>query len=65
FSIGLYTKYLEDKKRFPALYRKVLMATGRTDIKGVAKLAGIDVEKKDFFQESMNFITRMIRSFLR
>lgn len=65
FSIGLYTKYLEDKKRFPALYKKVLMATGRTDIKGVAKLAGIDVEKKDFFQESMNFITRMIRSFLR
>jgi pepF/M3 family oligoendopeptidase len=65
FSIGLYVKYLEDKKRFPALYRKVLMATGRTDIKGVAKLAGIDVEKKDFFQESMDFITRMIRSFLR
>ena len=65
FSIGLYAKYLEDKKRFPALYRKVLMATGRTDIKGVAKLAGIDVEKKDFFQESMGFITRMIRSFLR
>jgi len=65
FSIGLYVKYLEDKKRFPALYRKVLMATGRTDIKGVAKLAGIDVEKNDFFQESMDFITRMIRSFLR
>ena len=65
FSIGLYVKYLEDKKNFPALYRKVLMATGRTDIKGVAKLAGIDVEKKDFFQESMDFITRMIRIFLR
>ncbi|MBR4684050.1 MAG: M3 family oligoendopeptidase [Spirochaetia bacterium] len=65
FSIGLYVKYLEDKKRFPALYKKVLMATGRTDIKGVAKIAGIDVEKKDFFQESMGFITRMIRSFLR
>ena len=65
FSIGLYAKYLEDKKRFPALYKKVLMATGRTDIKGVAKIAGIDVEKKDFFQESMGFITRMIRSFLK
>ena len=65
FSIGLYVKYLEDKKNFPALYKKVLMATGRTDIKGVAKLAGIDVEKKDFFQESMDFITRMIRIFLR
>lgn len=65
FSIGLYAKYLEDKKRFPALYKKVLMATGRTDIKGVAKIAGIDVEKKDFFQESMDFITKMIRSFLR
>ncbi len=65
FSIGLYAKYLEDKKRFPALYKKVLMATGRTDIKGVAKIAGIDVEKKDFFQESMDFITRMIRNFLR
>ena len=65
FSIGLYVKYLEDKKNFPALYRKVLMATGRTDIKGIAKLAGIDVEKKDFFQESMDFITRMIRIFLR
>ena len=65
FSIGLYAKYLEDRKRFPALYKKVLMATGRTDIKGVAKIAGIDVEKKDFFQESMDFITRMIRSFLR
>ena len=65
FSIGLYVKYLEDKKSFPALYKKVLMATGRTDIKGVAKLAGIDVEKKDFFKESMDFITRMIRSFLR
>ena len=65
FSIGLYVKYLEDKKNFPALYKKVLMATGRTDIKGVAKIAGIDVEKKDFFQESMDFITRMIRIFLR
>ncbi|MBR4797549.1 MAG: M3 family oligoendopeptidase, partial [Spirochaetia bacterium] len=65
FSIGLYVKYLEDKKNFPALYKKVLMATGRTDIKGVAKIAGIDVEKKDFFQESMEFITRMIRIFQR
>ena len=65
FSIGLYTRYLEDKKRFPALYKKVLMATGKTDIRGVAKLAGIDIEKKDFFQESMGFITRMIRSFLK
>ena len=65
FSIGLYARYLEDKKHFPALYKKVLMATGRTDIRGVAKLAGIDVEKKDFFQDSMDFITRMIRSFLR
>ena len=65
FSIGLYVKYLEDKKNFPDLYKKVLMTTGRTDIKGVAKIAGIDVEKKDFFQESMDFITRMIRIFLR
>ena len=65
FGIGLYTRYLEDKKRFPALYKKVLMATGRTDIKGVAKLAGIDIEKKEFFQESMDFISKMIHSFIR
>ena len=64
FSIGLYQRYLEDRRNFPELYKKVLMATGRTDIKGVAKIAGIDVENRSFFQESMAFIEKKLKSYL-
>lgn len=63
FSIGLYRKYLEDRKNFPELYRKLLGCTGIMDIKGVAKQACIDVETKEFFRSSMKFITDMIREF--
>lgn len=65
FSIGLYLKYMENKKGFPELYKNILLESGRKDLKGVAETAGFDIENKAFFQKSMKFITDKIKNFCR
>jgi len=64
FAKGLYAKYLEDKDAFVNIYDDLLAATGQNKVEDVAKLAGIDVTKKDFWKSSLELLKKDIELFL-
>jgi pepF/M3 family oligoendopeptidase len=64
FAKGLYAKYLEDKEAFVKIYDDLLAATGKNKVEDVAKLAGIDVTKKDFWKSSLELLKKDIELFL-
>lgn len=64
FAKGLYAKYLEDKEAFVKIYDELLAATGQMSVEDVAKLAGIDVTKKDFWKSSLDLLKADIEKFL-
>jgi len=65
FAKGLYAKYLEDKEGFVKVYDELLAATGKMKVEEVAKLANIDVTKKDFWMSSLELLKRDIDLFLQ
>lgn len=64
FAKGLYAKYLEQKEAFVSLYDKLLEATGKSTVEDAAKLAGIDVTQKAFWEASLSMIEEDIDLFL-
>ncbi len=64
FAKGLYAKYLENKEKFVPMYNKMLQATGKMMVEDAAKLAGIDVTKKEFWVSSLELIKEDIDLFL-
>ncbi|MFP4478971.1 MAG: M3 family oligoendopeptidase [Candidatus Izemoplasmatales bacterium] len=64
FAKGLYAKYLEDKEGFVKVYDELLAATGKMKVEDVAKLANIDVTKKDFWKSSLELLKKDIELFL-
>ena len=64
FAKGLYAKYLEDKEEFVKMYNKLLAATGKMMVEDAAKIAGIDVTKKDFWISSLELLKKDIDLFL-
>jgi pepF/M3 family oligoendopeptidase len=64
FAKGLYAKYLEDKAGFVKLYDNLLENTGKMMVEDAAKLAGIDVTKKEFWVSSLELIKEDIEMFL-
>ncbi len=64
FAKGLYAKYLEDKEGFKGVYNKLLRATGKMKVEDVAKLAGIDVTHKAFWESSLELLKKDIELFL-
>lgn len=64
FAKGLYAKYLEDKEAFVKIYDDLLAATGQNNVEDVAKLAGIDVTKKAFWESSLELLKKDIELFL-
>ncbi|MFO7969579.1 MAG: hypothetical protein R6U15_05700, partial [Candidatus Izemoplasmatales bacterium] len=64
FAKGLYAKYLEDKEGFKGVYNKLLRATGKMKVEDVAKLAGIDVTQKAFWESSLELLKKDIELFL-
>ncbi|MDA3931562.1 MAG: M3 family oligoendopeptidase [Tenericutes bacterium] len=64
FAKGLYAKYLEDKEGFVKVYDELLGATGKMKVEEVAKLANIDVTKKDFWKGSLELLKKDIELFL-
>jgi len=64
FAKGLYAKYLEDKEGFVGMYDKLLAATGKNSVEDAARIAGIDVTKKDFWVASLEIIKEDIDEFL-
>ena len=65
FAKGLYAKYLEEGEAFVPLYDKLLNSTGKNNIADVAKLAGIDIRNKEFFETSLLLIKKDIDNFLK
>ena len=60
---GLYKQYLKDKEAFVKNYDKMLMATGCMNVEDVAKTMNIDITKKEFWVESLQFIEEEIDLF--
>lgn len=64
FSKGLYAEYLKRGDSFVEEYDQLLNATGKNDIKDVAKLMNIDVSNPEFFRNSLRLIQNDIEKFL-
>lgn len=64
FAKGLYAQYLETSDGFVEQYNALLKATGKNDIKTVARMAGIDVSKPEFFEKSLALIEQDIDQFI-
>ena len=59
FALGLYA--CKDKSpNFNEKYREILKLTGSTSANNVALAAGFDIEKEEFWQNGMNFISSLI-----
>lgn len=56
FAKGLYAIYQKDQKSFLAKYDELLVATGKNSVEECAKIIGIDVTKKDFWNDSIKII---------
>lgn len=65
FAKGLYAKYLQDQANFIPLYDALLSKTGKMSVEAVAKIAGIDVEKPQFWHQSLGLLKNDIDLFLR
>jgi len=64
FAKGLYAQYLKDKTGFVKKYDLVLAATGQSSVEDTAKMAGIDVTKRDFWVGSFELLRQDIDLFL-
>ena len=64
FAKGLYSKYLNEQDSFVELYGRLLSATGKMMVEDAAKIAGIDVTKKEFWVSSLELLKEDIDLFL-
>lgn len=64
FSKGLYAEYLKRGESFVEEYDRLLNATGKNDIKDVARLMDINVSNPEFFRSSLRLIEKDIEKFL-
>ncbi|MBQ3107324.1 MAG: peptidase M3, partial [Firmicutes bacterium] len=64
FAAGLYAQYLEEGDAFLPKYRDILKATTVDTVENVAKLAGIDLTKPDFWRTSLAMVTAQIDLFI-
>ena len=61
---GLYTRYQQEGESFAERYRAFLRATTVSTVEDAAALAGIDVTRRDFWEESLTAAVRRIDEFL-
>lgn len=64
FSRGLYALYDKNGKDFIPKYEKLLAATTTNTCEDVAKIADIDLEKEDFWRQSLQSIVDQMDEFL-
>ena len=55
---------MQKGSQFAGDYVKILSATGKSDLKDVALMAGIDITSSDFWRSSLDVISRDIETFL-
>jgi pepF/M3 family oligoendopeptidase len=64
FARGLYSMYQKEGKDFVPKYRALLKATTVSSVEDVAKMAGIDTTKPDFWRQSLQSYANEIDEFL-
>ncbi|WP_310602607.1 M3 family oligoendopeptidase [Anaerosporobacter sp.] len=64
FARGLYSMYQQEGKDFVPKYRALLKATTVSSVEDVAKMAGIDLTKPDFWRQSLQSYSDEIDMFL-
>jgi pepF/M3 family oligoendopeptidase len=65
FGKGLYAEYLEKGEPFVASYEKLLSETGKNSITEIGRIAGIDVNSKEFWAKSFKHIEEKIDLFIQ
>ena len=65
FAKGVYAEYLKRGEEFVPEYTKLLKATGKNEIKDVAKMVGIDVQDPEFWRRSLALIEKDIEEFIK
>ncbi len=63
FARGLYAKYKSEGESFVKTYKEMLRATPLADIEDCAKIAGVDLTKKEFWCEGLKTIADEIEEF--
>ena len=63
FGLGIYALYQERGASFLEDYKKLLAATGKNKIKEVATMAGIDLNSRSFWDQSLAVIKNDLVSF--
>lgn len=64
FARGLYARYREEGEAFLPKYRALLKATATSDVEDVAGIAGIDLTRPEFWDESLRTIADDIDAFI-
>ena len=64
FSLGLYSRYLEEGEAFAPKYKKLLAATGANSLRDVGLMAGIDVNDINFWRSSLELIKKDIEEYI-
>jgi pepF/M3 family oligoendopeptidase len=64
FAKGLYAQYQKDKAGFVAKYDQLLAATGKATVEDTARMAGIDVTKREFWVGSLELLKADIDMFI-
>lgn len=63
FARGLYAKYLAEGKPFVDTYKKLLRATGTSTVENAAKIAGVDLTEKSFWEAGLRSLADQIDEF--
>ncbi len=64
FARGLYAKYKREGEAFLPKYRALLKATATADVEDAAKVAGVDLTRPAFWEESLDGIVSSIDAFI-
>ena len=63
FARGLYAKYTELGSEFVPVYKKLLNTTPVASVEDAALVAGIDLTKKDFWENSLKSYEKLVDRF--
>ncbi len=63
-SRGLYALYREDKEKFVPLYDQMLTVSGKSNLYDTAKMCGIDIHDKAFWNKSLALVKEDIDTFI-
>ena len=65
FARGLYAKYKKEGAAFVETYKRMLRETALADVEDAARVAGIDLTKREFWCDGLESIAEKIREFCR